>query len=101
MPLWTGWGWIAPLTIMFSQIVFFVPLLLMGYPASKAWIAILAAAVVSGPTILWLCAKADVLPGTGGAGTFLFLKTRRWAFIVPPMMVLMALGSAAPGGMGH
>jgi hypothetical protein len=99
MPLWTGWGALVPLTIMVSQIVFFVPLMLLGYPASKAWIAILAAAAVSGPAILWLCARADRLPKGGGAGTFLFLKTRRWAFIVPPMMALMALGSVAPGGM--
>ena len=99
MPLWTGWGALVPLTIMVSQIVFFVPLMLLGYPASKAWIAILAAAAVLAPAILGLCAPADSVPTGGGAGTFLFLQTRRWAFLVPPMMALMALGSAAPGGM--
>jgi len=99
MPLWTGWGAMVPLTVMVSQCVFFLPMMMLGYPASLAWVAILAAAAVSGPAILWLSARADRMPGGSGAGTFLFLKTRRWAFITPPMMALMALGSAAPGGM--
>ncbi len=99
MPLWTGWGAMVPLTVIVSQSVFFLPMMLLGYPASMAWVAILAAAVVSGPAILWLSAKVNAMPNGTGAGTFLFLKTRRWAFITPPMLALMALGSAAPGGM--
>jgi hypothetical protein len=89
----------VPLTVMVSQSLFFLPMMMLGYPASMAWVAILAAAVVSGPAILWLSAWADRRPNGTGAGTFIFLKTRRWAFITPPMLALMALGSAAPGGM--
>lgn len=100
MKPWTGWGSLVPLTIMVSQIVCFLPLLALGYPASTAWVAILAAAAVSGPAIHYLARWADRFPEHGGAGTFLLLSTRRWAFIVPPMMALMALGSRAPGGMG-
>lgn len=99
MKPWTGWGALVPLTIMVSQIVFFLPMMALGYPASMAWVAILAAGLVSGPAILWLSNRADRYPEQGGAGTFFFLQTRRWAFIVPPMMALMALGSAGPGGM--
>lgn len=100
MKPWTGWGALVPLTIMVSQAVFFLPMMALGFPASKAWIAILAAAAVSGPAILYLSRIADRYPDQGGAGTFFFLSTRRWAFIVPPMMALMALGSTTPGGMG-
>ena len=100
MQPWTGWGAIVPLTVMVSQIVFFLPMMALGYPTSQVWIAILAAGVVSGPAIWFLANWADRYPERGGAGTFVLLKTRRWAFIVPPMMALMALGSTTPGGVG-
>ena len=43
MKPWTGWGALVPLTIMVSQIGFFLPMMALGYPVGMVWVAILAA----------------------------------------------------------
>jgi hypothetical protein len=100
MAVWTGWGVVVPLSVIVSLFLSFLTLALLGYSAdTAAWAGILAAGLVSGPVIHRFARRADAIPGGLGEGSFFFLRTRRWAFIVPAMMALMALGSRAPGGL--
>jgi len=97
MAVWTGRGLIVPLTVIAALSVAFFALAVTGQGTRYAWAGILAAGAVAGPAIFIAARRFDRADGGAGSGTFFFVPTRLWAFIVPAMMLLMVLGSLPQG----
>lgn len=100
MRIWTGWGAMVPLSVSGALMLTYMVGLASGAPAEVGapW-ATVAAGLIAGAVIHVLCGRADRIADGPGAGTFFFLPTRHWRFIVPAMTLLMALGLSTPGGL--
>ena len=102
MRIWTGWGAMVPLSVIAAMLLTHMIGLASGVSADVGapW-ATAAGGLMAGAGIHLLSRRAERFADGQGAGTFFFLPTRHWRFIVPAMTLLMALGLSTPGGVAR